>query len=295
MVTEDIKTGEKMTQAQMATHPRVTMTYKLRPTKGWVRLDFREMWSYRELLYFLTWKEVKVRYQQTVMGMAWAIMQPAFSMIVFTIFFGKIAKMPSDGIPYPLFSYTALLPWTFFTSGVSKSANSLVGEASLLKKVYLPRLFLPLSKNIACFVDFGMAFLVLVGLFIYYDVSLTTNVFWLPLFTLLAFVASLGVGLLLSALNAQFRDVKYIIPFLIQMWLFITPVVYPTSMLPDKYKLLYSLNPMVGVVDGFRWALLGVGNSPSITVLTSCVVTGIMFIVGLYYFNVMEKTFADVV
>lgn len=295
MVTENVKTGGKMTQEQLATHPRVTPTYKLQPTKGWVRLDFREMWSYRELLYFLTWKEVKVRYQQTIMGMAWAIMQPAFAMIVFTIFFGKIAKMPSDGIPYPLFSYTALLPWTFFTSGVTKSANSLVGESSLLKKVYLPRLFLPLSKNIACLVDFGMAFLVLVALFVYYDVSLTTNVFWLPLFTVLAFVASLGVGLLLSALNAQFRDVRYVIPFLIQMWLFITPVVYPTSMLPDKYKLFYSLNPMVGVVDGFRWALLGVGNGPGITVFTSFIVTGIIFIVGLYYFNVMEKTFADVV
>ncbi len=275
--------------------PRVAPIYKLQPTKGWVRLDFKEMWSYRELLYFLTWKEVKVRYQQTIMGIAWAIMQPAFSMIVFTIFFGKIAKMPSDGIPYPLFSYTALLPWTFFTSGVSKSANSLVGESQLLKKVYLPRLFLPLSKNISCLVDFAMAFLVMIGLFFYYDVSLTANLLWLPVFIVLAFFASFGVGLLLSALNAQFRDVRYIIPFLIQMWLFITPVVYPSSMLPAKFKLVYSLNPMVGVVDGFRWALLGVGHSPGLTVFTSFVVTAIIFVIGLYYFNVMEKTFADVV
>ena len=295
MSTENIDLEKGSDPRQDTSHSRPAPTYVLRPTKGWVRLNFTEMWNYRELLYFLTWKEVKVRYQQTVMGMAWAIMQPAFSMIVFTIFFGKLAKMPSDGIPYPLFSYTALLPWTLFTSGVTKSANSLVGESSLLKKVYLPRLFLPLAKNVACLVDFFLSFMILVVLFFYYDVSLTLNVLWLPLFIFLAFITSLGVGLLLSALNAQFRDVQYIVPFFIQMWLFITPVVYPTSMLPDAYKFIYSLNPMVGVVDGFRWALLGVGEGPGLTMFTSFTVTGIIFVAGLYYFNVMEKTFADVV
>lgn len=295
MTTNTVNREEQTKDVFLENDAYSTPTYKIQPTKGWVKINFKEMWSYRELLYFLTWKEVKVRYQQTVMGLAWAIMQPAFSMIIFTIFFGRLAKMPSDGIPYPLFSYTALLPWTLFTSGVTKSANSLVGESSLLKKVYLPRLFLPLAKNIACLVDFSLAFIILVGLFFYYDVSLSVKIFWLPLFVFLAFVTSLGVGLLLSALNAQFRDVQYIIPFFIQMWLFITPVVYPTSMLPDSFKLFYALNPMVGVVDGFRWALLGVGEGPGLTMFTSFSVTCVICVVGLYYFNVMEKTFADVV
>jgi lipopolysaccharide transport system permease protein len=266
----------------------------LQPSRGWTGINFKEMWDYRELLYVLVWREIKVRYQQTVMGIGWAIMQPVFSMIVFTIFFGKLAKMPSDGIPYPLFSYSALLPWTLFTSGVTKSASSLVAEKPLLKKVYLPRIFLPLAKNLSCLVDFFLAFFVLAGLFWYYDVALSWTLLYLPFFIILTFVTSLGVGLLLSALNVQFRDIMYVVPFFIQLWLFITPVVYPTSMLPDSFKFIYALNPMVGVVDGFRWALLGVGDGPGLTLLISCTVTGIVFVSGLYLFNIKEKIFADV-
>lgn len=295
MLADKVKIEEQPDQTQPMTKPYTVPTYILQPTKGWVPLNFKEMWDYRELLFFLTWKEIKVRYQQTVLGMAWAILQPVFSMVVFTVFFGKLAQMPSDGIPYPLFSYSALLPWLLFTNGVTKSANSLVGEANLLKKIYLPRLFLPLSKNLACLVDFFLSFFVLFGLFFYYDVSLSLRVLLLPFFIMLAFVTSWGVGLLLSALNTQFRDIRYIVPFFIQMWLFITPVVYPTSMLPDSYKFIYALNPMVGVVDGFRWVLLGVGEWPGFTMLISFSVTIITFAIGLYYFNVMEKSFADVV
>ncbi len=268
---------------------------RLQATKGWVPLNVKEIIFFKDLLYFLTWKEIKVRYRQTVMGMSWAIMQPFFTMVVFSIFFGRLAKIPSDGIPYPLFCYSAMLPWLLFANGVTKSANSLVGNAPLLKKVYLPRIFLPVSTIMSGIIDFFLAFIVLIGMMYYYGISLTLNIIWLPFFMIAAVGASLGVGLILSALNVQFRDVRLLVPFLVQLWMFLTPVVYPTSLLAERWHLLYSLNPMVGVVDGFRWALLGVGSKPGIGIITSLLVVVVLLVGGVSYFCRMEKTFADVV
>lgn len=268
---------------------------RIEPTEGWISLDIQEMKTYRELLYFLTWKDIKVRYKQTVIGMSWAILQPLCTMVVFSIFFGRLAKMPSDGIPYPLFNYSALLPWILFANGVTKSANSLVGNANILKKVYFPRIFLPLSSIMAGFLDFVLAFIILIGMVYYYEMAPTGNVIWLPFFTLAAMFTSLGIGLVLSALNVQFRDIGYIVPFLVQLWMFITPVVYPTSLLDERWRILYALNPMVGVVDGFRWALLGVGQPPGLQLVISLSVTVILLVGGIFYFRRMEKTFADVV
>ncbi|MGB3209607.1 MAG: ABC transporter permease [Desulforhopalus sp.] len=269
--------------------------HRIEATKGWVPVDLQEMKLFRELLYFLTWRDIKIRYRQTIMGMSWAVMQPFFTMVVFSIFFGKLAKMPSDNIPYPLFCYSALLPWTLFANGVTKSANSLVGNAHLVKKVYFPRLFIPLSTALSGLVDFALAFIILIGMVFYFGMVPTAHIIWLPFFTLSAMFASIGVGLILSALNVQFRDVRYIVPFFVQLWMFLTPVVYPTSLLSEKWQLLYSLNPMVGVVDGFRWALLGVGSAPGPRILISLSVTFIMLTVGVFYFRRMERTFADVV
>ncbi|GAB6194035.1 ABC transporter permease [Desulfocastanea catecholica] len=268
---------------------------RLQARKGWVSIDFREIFLFKDILYFLTWKEIKVRYRQTIFGMAWAVMQPFFTMVVFSIFFGKLAKMPSDGIPYPLFVYSAMLPWLLFANGVTKSANSLVGNAQLLKKVYLPRIFLPLSTIVSGLVDFFLAFIILIGMMFYYGLTPTVNILWLPLFILAAVSASFGIGLILSALNVQFRDVRFLVPFIVQLWMFMTPVVYPTSLLAERWQLLYSLNPMVGVVDGFRWALLGVGSSPGPSASLSLLVIAVLLTGGVFYFRRMEKTFADVV
>ena len=268
---------------------------RLQATKGWVSLDFKEIFLFKDLLYFLTWKEIKVRYRQTIMGMSWAVLQPFFTMVVFSIFFGKLAKMPSDGIPYPLFCYSAMLPWLLFANGVTKSANSLVGNAQLLKKVYLPRIFLPLSTIVSGLIDFILAFIILIGMMFYYGMTPTVNIIWLPFFILFAVCASFGVGIVLSALNVQFRDVRFLVPFMVQLWMFLTPVVYPTSLLAERWQLLYSLNPMVGVVDGFRWALLGVGSRPGSSIIISLLVVLVLLIGGVFYFRRMEKIFADVV
>lgn len=268
---------------------------RLQARKGWVALDFKEILLFKDILYFLTWKEIKVRYRQTIMGMAWAVMQPFFTMVVFSIFFGRLAKMPSDGLPYPIFCYSALLPWLLFANGVNKSANSLVGNAPLLKKVYLPRIFLPLSTIVSGLIDFFLAFIILIGMMFYYGLTPTVNILWLPFFILATVCASFGIGLILSALNVQFRDVRFLVPFMVQLWMFMTPVVYPTSLLSERWHLLYSLNPMVGVVDGFRWALLGVGSSPGPSTILSLFVVAVLLIGGVFYFRRMEKTFADVV
>jgi len=268
---------------------------RLQATKGWVSLDFKEIFLFKDLLYFLTWKEIKVRYRQTIMGMSWAVLQPFFTMVVFSIFFGKLAKMPSDGIPYPLFCYSAMLPWLLFANGVTKSANSLVSNAPLLKKVYLPRIFLPLSTIVSGLIDFILAFIILIGMMFYYGMTPTVNIIWLPFFILFAVCASFGVGVVLSALNVQFRDVRFLVPFMVQLWMFLTPVVYPTSLLAERWQLLYSLNPMVGVVDGFRWALLGVGSRPGSSIIISLLVVLVLLIGGVFYFRRMEKIFADVV
>ena len=268
---------------------------RIEPSKGWVSLKLHELWEYRELLYFLTWRDIKVRYKQTVLGAAWAIIQPFFTMVVFSLFFGRLAKIPSDGVPYPIFSYAALVPWTFFAHGLSHASNSLVSSANLIKKVYFPRLAIPVSVVLSGVIDFVLAFLVLLMMMYYYHFVPTINVLWLPLFLLLALVTSLGVGLWFSAMNVQFRDVRYAIPFLTQFWLFATPIAYPSSLLSEPWRTVYGLNPMVGVVEGFRWALLATDTGPGPIIIVSSLTALAILVGGAFYFRRMEKTFADVV
>ena len=220
-----------------------TVTTIIEPPRGWTPINLKNLWQYRELLYFLTWREIKVRYKQTALGFAWAIIQPFCMMIVFTLFFGNLAKIPSEGIPYPLFNYAALLPWTLFAEGMRRSSNSLVQEANLVKKVYFPRLIMPLAGVLSPVVDFAIAFSILIGMMFYYGYVPTVNIFFLPVFILLALMTSLGVGLWLSAINAKYRDVRYVIPFIIQLWLFASPVVYSSSLLPERFQSIYGLNP----------------------------------------------------
>ena len=267
----------------------------IQPTSGWVPLNLGDLWEYRELLYFLTWRDIKVRYKQTVLGMAWAVIQPFFMMLIFTIFFGRLAKIPSDGLPYPIFAYTALLPWQLFARALTDASTSLVVNERLITKVYFPRLLVPASAVLASLVDFGIAFVLLLGMMFFYAIAPTGAVWTLPLFILLALMSALGVGFWLSALNAQFRDVRYTLPFLTQFWLFATPVVYPASLVPERWRLLYGLNPMTGVVEGFRWALLGKGGGIEPMLAVSVIVILVTFIGGLYYFRRMERTLADVV
>jgi lipopolysaccharide transport system permease protein len=266
----------------------------IRPSRGWVPLDLRELWAYRELAYFLVWRDVKVRYKQTALGAAWAIIQPFTTMVVFSLFFGRLAQVPSDGVPYPIFSYVGLLPWSYFAGALASASNSMVGNAGLLTKVYFPRLIVPLSSVIAGLVDFAIAFVVLAGMMLYYNIVPTGAVALLPVFLLLAMVTSLGVGLWLAALNVEYRDVRYTLTFLIQFWLFATPVAYPSSLLSEPWRTLYGLNPMVGVVEGFRWALLG-AQPPGPMVGVSTLIALLLLVSGVYYFRRMEKSFADVV
>ena len=267
----------------------------IEPSNTWVSLSLGELWQYRELLYFLVLRDVKVRYKQTALGAAWAIIQPLFTMLIFSLFFGLLARMPSDGIPYPLFSLAALVPWTFFANGLNQSANSLVASANLLKKVYFPRLVIPLATVLAGVVDFALSFAVLLGLMAFYGVAPTINLLWMPLFLLLAFITSLGVGLWMSALNVKYRDVRYIVPFIIQIWMFSTPIVYPSSLLPLPWRTIYGINPMVGVVEGFRWALLGSNTAPGFMIAVSSTAALLILIGGAFYFRHMEKGFADIV
>lgn len=269
---------------------------RIQPSHGWVSLKLGELWEYRELLYFLTWRDIKVRYKQTVLGAAWAILQPFLTMVVFSLFFGKLAQIPSDGVPYPIFSYTALVPWAFFAAGLSMSSNSLVGSANLIKKVYFPRLTIPIATVLSGAADFLIAFVVLIGMMLFWGIVPTVNVVFLPFFILLSFVTALGVGLWLSAMNVQFHDVRYTVPFLTQFWMFITPIAYPSSLIENRtLRVIYGINPMTGVVEGFRWALLGADTAPGLMILVSSVVAIAIFISGLFYFRRMEKTFADVV
>ena len=268
---------------------------RIQPTKGWVSLRLRELWDYRELFYFLVWRDIKVRYKQTALGMTWAIVQPIFTVVIFSVFFGRLAKIPSDGIPYPLFSFAALVPWTFFSYGLNQSSNSLVGSANLITKVYFPRLAVPIASVVAGTVDFLLAFVVLIAMMVYYRVPPTTNIVFLPLFFLLTVVTSLGVGLWLSALNVKFRDVRLVLPFLVQLWMFATPIAYPSSLLHGVWRNIYGLNPMVGVVEGFRWALLGVKSPPGTIVYVSAIIAVLLLTGGVMYFRRMEKTFADLV
>jgi len=267
----------------------------IEPSKGWVALRIGALWRYRELLYFLIWRDVKVRYKQTVLGAAWAILQPLLTMVIFSIFFGKLAGMPSDGVPYPLFAYVALVPWTFFANGLTLSSNSLVSNQGLLRKVYFPRLVIPISAVASGLIDFAIAFVVLLGLVVWYGITPTANMVWLPALILLALVTALGVGLWFSALNVLYRDIQYVVPFLVQVWLYATPIVYPSSLVPQRWRALYAINPMVGVVEGFRWALIGTGTAPGPLILVSAVAATATLIGGLFFFRRMEKSFSDAV
>jgi lipopolysaccharide transport system permease protein len=267
---------------------------RIEPTKGWVSLRLGELWRHRELLYFLTWRDFKVRYKQTVLGMSWAVLQPLLTMVVFTALFGRLAQISSDGLPYPIFNFAALVPWTFFAYALSQASNSLVTSANILKKIYFPRLAMPLATVLSGLVDLGLAFVVLLAMMAYYGIAPTANVIWLPLFLILALMAAIGVSLWLSAMNVLFRDVRYVIPFLTQIWFFITPIAYSSTMIDEPWRTLYGLNPMAGVVEGFRWSLLGAPASPGLIIASSISAT-VLLITGAFYFSRMEKNFSDVV
>ena len=267
----------------------------IQPTKGLFCLDLDAVWPYRELLYFLIWRDIKVRYKQTVIGAGWAICQPLMTMVIFTIVFGNFAKIPSDGLPYPIFAYTALLPWNFFAQALGRSGISLVGSANLITKVYFPRLIIPIAAAVASIVDFAIAFVILLGMMIWFGIAPTWGMLALPLFLLLTLVTALSVGLWLSALNVRYRDVGYIIPFLTQFWMYASPVVYPVSLVPEKWRLLYSLNPMAGVIEGFRWAFLGKGTPDFGVIAVSGGVVMALLLGGIVYFGRTEQTFADIV
>ena len=268
---------------------------RIQPTTGWRWLDLRELWAYRELLYFLTWRDIKVRYKQTAIGVAWAVLQPLAMMLAFTLFFGKLAKIPSDGVPYPLFAYAGLLPWQLFSRTLAESTNSLITDQRLITRVYFPRILVPTAATAAAVVDFVIATGLLVVLMWVYRIAPSAMIVWLPFFTLLMIVAALGVGFWLSALNVEYRDVMYTVPFLTQFWLFVTPVVYPTSLVPESWRVWYALNPMVGVVEGFRWALLGAGQPPGLTIGTSTLVALLVFVSGIMWFRRRERTFVDAI
>jgi len=296
-----MKSPEKHTSEQNATSIMSNPSFAaktvtlIRPSRGWISLRLQEVWKYRELLYFLIWRDIKVRYKQTIIGASWAIIQPFFTMVVFSLFFGYLAKVPSDGIPYPIFSYAALVPWMFFSNGLSQSSDSLVGSANLIKKVYFPRLAIPIASVLSGVIDFVLSFSVLLGMMFFYGIIPTWNFIWLPAFLILALITSLGVGLWLSAMNVQFRDVRYTVPFLTQFWLFSTPIAYPSSLLSEPWRTAYAINPMVGVVEGFRWALLGTNTAPGPMIIVSSMVAFIVLVSGAFYFRRMEKTFADVI
>lgn len=299
------------------THTAIT------PPQGWQALNLRELWRYRHLLYYFVWRTVKVRYKQTVLGPFWAILQPFFTMVIFSVIFGGLAQIPSDGVPYPVFSFTALIPWTFFATSISNGTQSIVGNAGMMKKIYFPRLIVPVSVVVAALVDFAMAFVVLVLMIVVFalvtpvspwppfvetisldvfghfgdgaTLGLTPNVLWLLPLTAMAFVTALGVVLWLASLNVQFRDVGHASGFVVRVWLFLTPVIYPSSLVSEEWRLLYALNPMTGVIEGFRWALLGTQTAPGPLILVSLAVSLALLLSGLAFFNRMEKTFADIV
>lgn len=257
---------------------------------------FKDIWRYRELFYFLAWRDILVRYKQTVIGILWAVLRPFLTMIVFTVIFGGIAKLPSEGgAPYPIMVYAAMLPWQFFASALSESSNSLIGNANMISKVYFPRLVVPTSAVIVSFVDFLISFVILIGLMIFYGFMPQIQILMLPVFTLIAFMAAMGFGLWLSALNVKYRDFRYIVPFIVQFGLYISPVGFSSSIIPEHFRLLYSLNPMVGVIDGFRWSIIGNTEIYMPGFIISVVLVMIVFVFGLIYFRKTERTFADVI
>jgi lipopolysaccharide transport system permease protein len=270
------------------------ITY-LKPSKGWLSIDLKELWRYRELVYFLTWRDIKVRYKQAVLGIASAVLQPVLTVLIFTVVFGILLKTPSQDLPYPLFTISALLPWQLFANALQRSSISLVGNANLLTKIYFPRLAIPLSAVMAALVDFGVSFFVLIGMMAYYRYMPGWNMLWLPVIILFALLTALAVGLWLSAINVQYRDVQHMVPFIVQVWMYASPIVYPIDIIPQGiWRVLYGLNPMVGVIQSYRWALLG-GDQPDATMWISVLVVIILLVSGLFYFRRMEKTFADIV
>lgn len=268
-------------------------TVRIEPVAGILQVNFRELWEFRELLYFLTWRAVKVRYKQTALGIAWAVLQPLAMMVVFALFFGKLAKIPSEGIPYPLFAFAGLLPWQLFSRTILESTQSIVAEQRLVSKVFFPRIFVPTSACLAAALDFAISFLILIILMLVYGIYPGFTVLSLPLFTLLMLVTALGVGYWLSVLNVEYRDVSYTVPFMIQFWMFITPVVYPGTIVPDQWRIIYGLNPMVGVVEGFRWCLFGVGEGTPWMFWVSVLVSLVLFTSGAVWFRKRERTFVD--
>ena len=277
------------------TQTRSAATIVIEPSRGLADFNLKEIWDYRDLMFFLAWRDINIRYKQTLLGAAWAVVQPVLTMILFTIFFGRLAGVPSEGAPYPLFAFAALLPWQYFATTLGNAANSLVNNSNLLSKVYFPRLLIPLTSLFPPAVDFLIAFIVLVGLMFYYRWPLTSNVIWLPAFLLLAMVATLGVGLWFAAMNVKYRDARHIVSVVVQFGMFVSPVAYPSRIVPMPWLNLYALNPMVGVIEGFRWALLGTGAAPLRLIAISSLAALAMLISGLYYFRYTEKTFADVI
>jgi lipopolysaccharide transport system permease protein len=263
--------------------------------RSWLALDLPELWAYRELLYFFVWRDIKVRYKQTVIGAAWAVLQPVLTMLVFSLFFGKLAKIPSQGLPYPIFYYCALLPWTYFSTAMQGATSIVVDQQRVITKIYFPRVVLPIASVLSGLLDFAISFCVFLVLMAFFRITPTRAVIWLPLFMLLAVLTALGVVLWLSDLNAMYRDVRYVVPFLVQFWMFASPVAYPSSLVPLKWRWLYGLNPMAGVIEGFRWALTGQGDPPSILLVASSCAVALLVLSGLVYYHAMEGTIADVV
>jgi lipopolysaccharide transport system permease protein len=267
----------------------------IEPRRGLFHLDLAAIWEYRELLYFMVWRDVKIRYKQTAIGAGWVVLQPLVQMVIFTVIFGKFAGIPSDDFPYPIFAYTALLPWNYFASALQRGISSVVGDSGLISKVYFPRLILPIAGTISGVFDFFISFILLIGMMIWYQIPVSWLVITLPLFLILAQLTALAVGLWFSALNVRYRDVGHAVPFIIQIWMFLSPVVYSVNLIPEKWRLLYGLNPMVGVIEGFRWALLGKAGPDFSMMAISALVVGAVLFGGLIFFRKMEQTFADVV
>jgi lipopolysaccharide transport system permease protein len=282
-------------QVALADQERDFPVVRIKARRGWLALDLPELWAYRELLYFFVWRDIKVRYKQTVIGAAWAILQPVLTMVVFSLFFGKLAKIPSGGVPYPIFYYCALLPWMYFAAAMQTSTNVVVEQQRVITKVYFPRVVLPISSVLSGLLDFAISFAVFAVMMVFYHIVPTKAAIWLPVFTLLAIFTALGVGLWLSALNALYRDVRYVLPFLVQFWMFASPVAYPSSLVPAKWRWLYGLNPMAGVIEGFRWALTGHGQPPGALMAASSVGVGLLVLGGLVYYHAVEGKIADVV
>ncbi|MFH1995687.1 MAG: ABC transporter permease [Candidatus Omnitrophota bacterium] len=290
-VSEQEKSKKDKRREARARH-RSVLT--IRPYSGWRFIDFRELWEYRELTYFFIWREIKLRYKQTVIGCAWAIIQPFFMMVVLSIFFGRLARLPSDGIPYPVFVYSALLPWTLFSESVTRSTNSLVRDSNILRKIYFPRVIAPLAGVFSPIVDFVAAFFIFIFIMLYYGYYPSVKMIFLPFFLFLAFMSAFGVSVWLSALSVKYRDIQFTVPFLVQLWFFASPVTYPSRLVPERFQALYGLNPMVGVIEGFRWVLVG-GKPPGPSLFVSGAIAAMLALAGIFYFRRCEKTFADYV